>query len=83
MPNIADDGERAPCRHAASTNPAEHEGQAAPAAGAGAVRGRAGPGHEQEQQHVVDGHDGPDRGAMLAERVAHERRDERAERADR
>ena len=46
---------------------------------AGAVRGRAGPGHEQEQQHVVDRHDGADGGAMLAERVPHERRDERAE----
>ena len=64
---------------ARSTRPDEHDGQAAAPAGAGAVRRRAGPGHEEEQQHVVDGHDGPDGGAMLAERVAHEGRDERAE----
>ena len=78
MPKVADAWEE---RHA---DGCQHEsgddhGQAPPAAGAGAVRRRAGPGHEQEQQHVVDGHHGPDGRAMLAERVAHERRDERAE----
>ena len=45
----------------------------------GAVRNRAGQWHEQEQEHVVDGHDRPDGGAVVAERVAHERRDEGAE----
>ena len=78
MPNLADDGNSA-MPAAASTNPARTMRQATPAARAGAVRGRTGPGHEQEQQHVVDGHDGADGGAMLAERVAHEGRDERAE----
>ena len=64
---------------AASTSPVRTIGQATPSAGAGAVRGRTGPGHEQEEQHVVDGHDGPDGGAMLAERVAHEWRDKRTD----
>ena len=78
MPNAVDEGNE---RHAGRREhePGEHDGQAAPTPGAGAVRRRAGPGHEQEQQHVVDGHDGPDGGAMVAECVAHEGRDERAD----
>jgi hypothetical protein len=44
-----------------------------------AIRRRAGPGHEQKQQHVVDGHHGADEGAPVAQRVGDEERDERAQ----
>ena len=39
----------------------------------------SGPGHEQEEQDVVDRHHRPDGGAPLADRGLHEQRDERAE----
>ena len=60
MPNLGDEGNSAmPAR--GQHEPGEHDQRQAPrAAGAGAVRRRAGPGHEQEEQHVVDGHDGAD-----------------------
>ena len=63
----------------ASTNPASTMTQAAAAAGARAIRCRSGPGHEQEEQDVVDRHHRPDGGAPLADRGLHEQRDERAE----
>ena len=66
-----------PCR--GEREPGEDEGETTPAARDGAVRDRSGPRHEQEQEHVVDGHDRPDGGAVVAERVAHEQRDEGAE----
>jgi hypothetical protein len=54
----------------------EDDRQTATPVSAGAIRGRTGQRHEQEQQHVVDGHDAADGRAMLAEGVAHERRHE-------
>ena len=58
---------------------AEDDGQSAPPPRAGAVRRGAGQGHEQQEQEVVDGHDGPDGRAMIAEGVPHERRHEGAQ----
>ena len=48
-------------------------------AGARTIGRRAGPRHEEEQKEVVDRHDDADRGAVIAERVAYERRYERAQ----
>ena len=42
------------------------------AAGRGAVRGRARQGNEQEQEDVVDGHDGADGRALIAQCVPHQ-----------
>ena len=78
-PNAADAG------NSAMPGGGEDEARRARSAGGRGPRALArsdaapGPGHQQEQQHVVDRHHGADRGAMVAERVAHQRRDERAE----
>jgi hypothetical protein len=70
MPNIAEEGNNA-IPHDASTRPESTMGRRPRPRGVGAVRGRTGPRHEQ-QQNVVDGHDQTNGGAMLAERVPHE-----------
>ena len=57
----------------------EYDGQAPGAAAGGAIRRRAGPGHQQQQQDVVDRHHEADEGAMIAERLPHQQRDEVAE----
>ena len=57
----------------------ENEWQPSSPSGAGAVGGRSPPWHEQKQQHVVDRHHRTNGGALLAERVTHEGRDESAE----
>ena len=78
MPNAGANGKSA-MPAAASTNPASTSGSRPRPRARGAVRGRAGPRHQQEQQHVVDRHHRADGGAVIAERVAHERRHEGAE----
>ena len=64
---------------AASTNPASTIGSRPPPPARARSEGAPAQRHEQEQQHVVDGHHGADEGAMVAQRVAHEERDEGAE----
>ena len=59
--------------------PAEHDRQPPAAAALEPIGRGAAPRHEQEQQHVVDRHDHADGGAVVAERVAHQRRHEGAE----
>ena len=44
-----------------------------------AIRRRAGQGDEQEQQDVVDGHHGANRGPLIADGIAHEWWDESAQ----
>ena len=64
---------------AASSETAQDDRQPAPPAGAAAVRRGAGPRHQKKEEHVVDGHDRADGGAVVAEHIADERRDEVAQ----
>ena len=68
MPSAADAANSA-MPTAASTNPPSTIGEPATAACARAIRSRTCPGHEQQQQDVVDRHDRPDGGALVAERA--------------
>jgi hypothetical protein len=71
MPNDTENGK--------SAIPAEYDGQAPGAAAGGAVRRCTGPRHQQQQQDVVDRHHEADEGAMIAERLPHQQRDEVAQ----
>jgi hypothetical protein len=59
----------------------DHEREPAPAARAGTIGNGSRPGHQEEQQGVVDGHDETDRRPLIPQRLAdeggHERADER------
>jgi hypothetical protein len=57
----------------------EHQRQAPPAARRGIVGQCTCPGHQEQQQDVVDRHHRADRGAVFADRIPHEQRNERAE----
>ena len=75
MPSAAEAGNTAmPTR--GQHEPRDHDRQAPPPAARARSESDAGQRHEQQQEHVVDRHHRADEGAPVAQRVAHENRDE-------